>query len=167
MSTPFSIGSVVQFSYPADNRFGVRTKLTPRRFLVESVRDTELAPIEPWALTLRPDLRRGRVLVTGYDFDRLAPRSFYVSSARSIQPLEIAVKRFALYDPFDGLPVLWIGAPWEESKKDPRKIKAAIERFHDKTIDVRKVILSLGVFDYSPSVIQSPAQLAGQVPYFS
>lgn len=147
-----SVGAVVSFAYPTCNRLNVCTSLRRRRVLVECVRDTEIDPVEPWALAKCPDLRRGRFLVSGYDLEVKQPRSFYLSSARSIQLVDACVKRFALYDPLgDGSPLMWWGAPWEEESVSEENVRRGIEAFDRATFSCRRVILSLGVFDYRPA----------------
>ena len=82
------IDSVVEFFYPAANYRGARFRWERRRLLVEKVRDLTAEPLDPMTVQLDPELRRGRVLVTGQDLDRLGERSFYVDSMRNVRQIE-------------------------------------------------------------------------------
>ena len=74
------VGKTIDGLYPAANYRGVRPRLERRRVRIEAVRDTTLEPLDPITLIFDPDLRRGRLLVTGFDLDKLAERSFYIES---------------------------------------------------------------------------------------
>lgn len=78
-------GMVLEFEYPTANYFGARLRWERRRLRVESVRDLAAAPLDPLTLTIDPQLRRGRWLVTGVDLDRGAERSFYLESMRDMR----------------------------------------------------------------------------------
>lgn len=73
-------GALVQFLYPAANFVGVRSKLERRRIRVEHVRVIAADPLAGITKEWQPLLNRGELLVTGFDLDKLATRSFYDSS---------------------------------------------------------------------------------------
>jgi hypothetical protein len=77
-------GQVVTFLYPAANYRGACERLEPRRLAVEEVRDLTATPLDPLTFVLDPQLRRGRVLVTGIDLDKCERRSFYMESMREV-----------------------------------------------------------------------------------
>lgn len=146
---PLSVGSVLSFSYPLDNRLKVFTRLRRRRFVVESIRDIALEPIEPWAIALRPDLRRGPVLITGHDLDLHLTRSFYVSSARSIRSLSMPISRLALFDPCDdSLPLKFVGPLWTDSNQDVGYIREIIGKYNERAAARAQSKLALGLFPY-------------------
>lgn len=74
------VGKIVCGLYPAANYHGVRLRLEPRLLLVESVRLLREEPIESDTVEMDPLLKRGRVLLTGTDLNKLAERSFYIES---------------------------------------------------------------------------------------
>lgn len=80
-------GSVYSFTYPRYNYTGLPDRTESRRVRVVSVRDTHREPLDPETTPLNPTLRRGRWLVTGWDLDRDAERSFYAESMRDVREL--------------------------------------------------------------------------------
>lgn len=79
-------GCEVLFWYPksGENRAAMMPTLTPRRVRVESVRDTFRQPVSAESVRERPDLMRSRYLVTAWDLQKGAYRSFYSGSARVV-----------------------------------------------------------------------------------
>lgn len=75
-----AVGQVLEFDYPRHNYHLVRSGLERRRLLVEKVRDLSAEPLDQVTIQLDPELRRGRLLVTGQDLDKRAERSFYLES---------------------------------------------------------------------------------------
>jgi len=146
---PVAVGSVLSFCYPTDNRVKVFTRLRHRRVVVESIRDCELEPIEEWALHLRPDLRRGPVLVTGHDLDLHLTRSFYLSSARTIRPLLQPLSRLALFDPCDNSkPLKFVGPLWTDSHDDVKQIREVIGKYNERAAVRPRSKMALGLFPY-------------------
>ena len=146
-----SAGCVLTFSYPTDNRIGVLTRMRRRRFVVESVRDTYKHPIEQWAIDRCPRLRRGQFLLIGYDLDLCKSRKFYLSSARSVKPLFMPIRRLAFYDPCNGAtPLKFIGPLWTDSHADNRRVREIIQRYNKKqdTFGSSSRRLFLGLFPY-------------------
>jgi hypothetical protein len=85
-------GSLVQFSYPRHNFKHVRrTARELRRVRVTAVRDLRDEPLDGDTPMFEPKLARGTILVTGYDLDRHAERSFYVESMNELRPLDLRV----------------------------------------------------------------------------
>lgn len=79
-------GSVVSFLYPAANFSTVRRpKMERRRLRVDRVRLLDDNPLDSFTLEAEPDLRRGQTLITGYDLDKQAERSFYAESMREVR----------------------------------------------------------------------------------
>jgi hypothetical protein len=152
LQPPVSAGCVFSFSYPTDNRFRVSTRLRRRRFVIESVRDCKAEPIEPWAVELRPDLRRGQLLVTGHDLDRYGVRSFYVESMRSLKEISVAITRLAVYDPCSERNDLrWFGPAFTDAKADLEMARRALQRiraYNDSLSPANQSRLSVGLFRY-------------------
>jgi hypothetical protein len=146
----FFPGNVLTFSYPTDNRFRVRTRLTRRRLWVESVRDCERDPVDPLTTWLNPWLRRGRYLLHGYDLDLRRRRSFYLNSARSVRRIEIPVFRLGHYDPLDlSASVELAGPVFTDSAEDLQLARDVIELAHERT-DAVGHLRAFGLFALLP-----------------
>jgi hypothetical protein len=88
-----SVGSLIQFCYPRHNFTGTRRcRLEQRRIRITAVRDLRDEPLDPATLESEPHVRRGKLLVTGYDLDRHAERSFYVESMSELRPLDVTLR---------------------------------------------------------------------------
>lgn len=68
--------------YPAHNYRGIPLSYELRRFRVTAVRIIKESPLTEMALTERPTLIRGETLLTGWDIDKNAERSFYLERFR-------------------------------------------------------------------------------------
>jgi len=98
-SLPVGIGSLLAFDYPLANRLGLPLAYLTRRIVVTDVRDVLRRPLTPAAVELVPLVRRGRWLITGYDLDRRAERSFYWEAMRHVaRPSWLTL---GLWDPLD------------------------------------------------------------------
>lgn len=88
MSVSIEAGSLIQFSYPRHNFLGiVNEQLEPRRLMVDRVVDfRDEAPDA--SCPMEPNLRRGMLLVVGYDLDKHATRRFYVESMVELRELD-------------------------------------------------------------------------------
>lgn len=149
LSASISVGSVLSFAYPTNNRVGASTRLCRRRFVVESIRDCAVDPIEPWAIALRPDLRRGRILLIGRDLERHDTRQFYLSSARSVKLIDAPISRLAFYDPTRSGPLQFFGSLWTDSREDLAQVRYVIRSVHE-LLDARPwLTLSIGLFPFS------------------
>lgn len=94
MAVSLEIGSLVQFLYPRHNFRGVvRDTMELRRISVTAVRDIRDDPLTSDDILREPNLRRGRLLVTGYDLDKHAERSFYVESMAELRELDRTQRR--------------------------------------------------------------------------
>lgn len=83
-------GTVVAFDYPAANFACVhRPRLERRTAIVREVRDTFAVPLEAATINAEPYLNRGRFLITCWDLDRKAERSFWDESMQNLQALAI------------------------------------------------------------------------------
>lgn len=76
-----------EFLYPAANYLQARQRLDRRRLRVESIRDLRQQPLDPQTIELDPMLNRGRTLVTGWDLDKDAERTFYLESMQGLRQL--------------------------------------------------------------------------------
>jgi hypothetical protein len=122
------IGRVLSFSYPDDNRFGVKTRLRRRQVFIRRIRDCEFEPVEEWARLKRPTIRRGRILVRSYDLELHCWRQFYLGSARSLKPLDMQLRRLAYYNPeFERAPLHWFGSIYTDSRADQQRIREVIQ----------------------------------------
>lgn len=83
----FELKKEYWFLYPRHNFHGVLSRLEPRRLRVEEIRDIRKVPLAIVTVDLQPLLRRGRLLVTGWDLDKQEERSFYADSMKSLEPL--------------------------------------------------------------------------------
>lgn len=88
MSVLLEPGSFVQFFYPRHNfRCVQNPQLEPRRVLVTKVVDfRDEAP--DGSYPEEPELRRGKLLVVGWDLDKCAVRRFYVESMVDLRGLD-------------------------------------------------------------------------------
>lgn len=143
-SFPVAVGSVLSFVYPADNRFGVRTRLCRRTMVIEEIRDCQAVPVEEWAIQLRPDIRRGPLLLIGRDLDRNERRQFYASSMRSIQTVRMPVYQLAYCDPETFEPVHFFGNLWtgrqsdlDQARNVMRRLYASFERRGQAVLPIR------------------------------
>lgn len=142
-------GEVFAFTYPTDNRIGVSTRLRRRLLAVESIRDCHFDCVEEWAIQFRPDLRRGRWLITGYDLESHRLRSFYWSSARRICRQDVRLLRLGLYDPLDESgDVHWTGPIWTDSRADRTQLAQVLEHWRVSTT-MDDPAIALGIFEYS------------------
>lgn len=93
-------GTALQCRYRRHNIRGIQQhKWELRRFIVRSVRDLRDEPLDPTTPLLEPLVDRGNLLVTGFDIDKQAERSFYVErmselrrldpTPRQLQPLRV------------------------------------------------------------------------------
>lgn len=99
-SLPLRLGCAYTFLYPRYNYTGLPMRQEIRRVLIEAVRDTQSEPIHEQTRNSNPLLNRGRTLITGFDLDRDATRSFYVESMSEIQllaPADLEPFRHAEY----------------------------------------------------------------------
>lgn len=85
----FGKGSTIRFDYPAANYKGVRPRWERRCMRVEHVRPLCEQPLADITVELDPNLNRGEVLVTGYDLDKDAERSFYLDRMQDIETVAI------------------------------------------------------------------------------
>lgn len=117
MSVSLTPGSLIQFFYPRHNFIGVRRETQElRRLLVTAVRDTRDEPLESATFVYEPNLRRGRLIVTGYDLDKHAERSFYVESMSELRELD----RKRKLPPLRTVIIREGQIAGEESQPDPR-----------------------------------------------
>jgi hypothetical protein len=123
----FSTGNVLSFSYPTDNRIGVRTRLASRRIVVRAERDLRLAPLEPVTIKLDPARRRGQLLVAGFDIDRQRWRRFYFDSMRSIKISEQPLTRLGMFDSLSDREPRLFGRLFTDSRADQAEVKRLIE----------------------------------------
>lgn len=107
----FGKGSTIRFDYPAANYKGVRPRWERRCMRVEHVRPLCEQPLADITVELEPNLNRGEVLVTGYDLDKDAERSFYLDRMQHVETV-------AIYDEADSA-----GSEQSES------MATAVERF--------------------------------------
>lgn len=147
-----SVGSVLSFAYPTDNRVKVSTRLRRRRFVVESIRDCAANPIEPWAIALRPDLRRGRFLLVGRDLELHDTRQFYLSSARSVKLIDSPISQLAFYDPTRNGPLQFFGSLWTDSREDMLQVRYVIRNVNAMLNKRPGLVLSVGLFPYPQGV---------------
>ena len=131
----FSAGNVLSFSYPADNRIGVKTRLSKRRIVVKTERDLVILPLDSQTVKLDPWRRRGQILVAGFDLDKQVWRRFYADSMRSVKVSDQPLMRLGLYDPLaESVPFLY-GRPWTDSKSDQAEVKRLIKMANQWLID--------------------------------
>lgn len=85
----FSVGQFLEFDYPAANYHVVgNIRWERRRILITRLRDVLVEPVELGIIQADPFLRRGRLLVTGFDCSKLAERSFYRESMNDIRVIK-------------------------------------------------------------------------------
>jgi hypothetical protein len=130
---PFAVGQAIDFQYPDDNRYNVRTRLEPRRLAIQRIRDLEEQPLEDETLEKNPHLRRCRYLITGHDMIKHEWRSFYLDSMRKLAIVNAPLSRLALYDPV----VPWvtprfIGSVYTDSINDLAEAKLVIDDLHEE-----------------------------------
>jgi hypothetical protein len=84
------VGRSLSFRYPRYNLAveGIPRRTETRRIRVERVRDVEAEPLDPMTLALSPLQRRGRYLITGFDDDRHAERSFYFEAMQDVRVVD-------------------------------------------------------------------------------
>lgn len=80
-------GRAYCFYYPRYNYLGLPPRLERRRVHVEVLRDLDDNPLDVTTCPRNPLLRRGRWLMTGFDLDREAQRSFYLESMTQVQEM--------------------------------------------------------------------------------
>jgi hypothetical protein len=119
----FEKNSVLYFSYPSDNRIRRVTKLEPRRIVIQSVRDLIEQPLEERTIRLNKFLRRGQLLIRGFDLVKQRMRSFYVDSMRSIKESHRPLVRLGIYDPMSNAPPRLYGRPFTDSNDDRNELK--------------------------------------------
>lgn len=90
LSVRLEAGSLVQFLYPRHNFMCVQNpQIELRRVRVDRVVDfREEAP--DGSYPMEPHLRRGKLLVVGYDLDKHATRRFYVESMSELRALDLS-----------------------------------------------------------------------------
>lgn len=69
-----------------------------RRLRIESVRDCDALPVDETTRRLNPHLIRGRWLVTGFDYDRRAERSFYLDRAEDVTLIDSPLRADAMME---------------------------------------------------------------------
>lgn len=84
---PLRLGCAYSFHYPRHNYVGLPARTETRRIVVEALRDIDCEPLEASTVASNPQLRRGRWLVTGFDLDRDASRSFYFDSMTEVRSM--------------------------------------------------------------------------------
>jgi predicted DNA-binding transcriptional regulator YafY len=123
----FVSGSVLSCSYPSDNRVGAITRLETRRIVLRYERDLRQSPLDPVTLRLRPKVRRGQLLIVGYDLDRRAMRRFYVDSMRGLRVSDQPLMRLGIYSALgDDEPRLF-GQPLTDCRADQEHARRVIE----------------------------------------
>lgn len=143
----FAAGTVIEFHYPADNRIRVSTRFVRRRLLVRDLRDLAATPLDPETVRRNPDLRRGPVLLTGYDWTREDTRSFYPTSMRSIVVPDIRVLQLGFYDPLDGnQPPKLFGPLWTDSRAELQQIRRLVRHLSKLSAAKPSARLAIGVF---------------------
>lgn len=148
LDCPARVGSVLEFTYPTDNRIRVSTRLVRRRLFIRSIRDCERQPIEAWAVRRRPDLRRGPLLLRGEDLHKHEWRQFYLSSARSVREISVRLQQLALYDPLrENVPLRWIGPIWTDSRSDLQQMRWVVRQFNEYAFHTPDTFLLLRPFD--------------------
>jgi len=123
----FVSGSVLHCSYPTDNRVGAKTRLEPRRIVVRSERDLRELPLDPVTLRLRPKVRRGQLLIVGYDLDRRRTRKFYFDSMRSLRVSDRPLMRLGIYSAFGEDEPRLFGGPLTDCRADQEHARRVIE----------------------------------------
>ena len=129
MEVILAAGVLIQFLYPRHNYRGARRDLEHRRLLVQAVRSLDREPLDSTTIALDPYKDRGATLVTGWDLDRNAERSFYresmkelqllVPSAEIFRPLALALLKEGKFERLKELPdprASWVA---EYSKRFP------------------------------------------------
>lgn len=142
---PVRLGGLLQFEYPERNRVNLRPVWRSRTIVVESITDTLRDPIDPRAVELEPLTRRGRWLLTGWDVDIGAERSFYVETMRGVwTPQWLSL---GLYDPTDDGPLpLKICGMFAPTERDRLFLAEVLRRFREKTAHRPDLWLNAGVF---------------------
>ncbi|MDX1964136.1 MAG: hypothetical protein SFX18_13365 [Pirellulales bacterium] len=126
----FSVGSVLNFSYPAVNRMGKLTRLASRRVVIRSIRDLDDRPLDPRTVRLRPDLRRGRLLIQAVDLERQEWRQFYFDSMRSVRVCQVPLVRIGVYDPTGSHGPRLMGPILTDSRADQARAMECIARMN-------------------------------------
>lgn len=84
----FVVGREVEFLYPSPNYPHVRLRMERKRCVVKSIRDLTLEPLDPLTLTIDPNRRRGRYLITMHDMKEDKEKQYYVDHAQPVVPAE-------------------------------------------------------------------------------
>jgi hypothetical protein len=72
---------------------------TYRELQVHRVRRLESQPLQEVTLAMRPEVRRGSVLITGIDLGKQAFRAFYLEHMEALEVVAVPAFTLALYDP--------------------------------------------------------------------
>ena len=92
-------GRLVRFEYPIRNFLDEPLTWTYRRIVIERVIDLANSPLNGKWIRKRPQIRRGRYLVIGFDLDREAKRSYYLEAMRGQE--QLAWLSLCLFDPIN------------------------------------------------------------------
>ena len=131
----FEQGSVLTFSYPSVNRVGAKTRLETRRLVIEGERDLRQKPLSVISIVRRPTLRRGPLLLWGFDLDRQRPRKFYFDSIRSLRISDQPLMRLGIYDALGLTEPVYFDKPLTDSRADMEHARRVIEHMNQLFID--------------------------------
>ena len=142
-------GELLRFSYPERNRLGICPLWKPRTIVVESLTDTLREPIDPLAVEIEPLTRRGRWLVTGWDVELGAQRSFYWEAMRGVE--SAAWLALSVYDPCgaDPCPLRPRGL-FAPTQRDRLFLADVLRRFRRRTAKRRDLWMNAAVFPVEP-----------------
>jgi hypothetical protein len=119
------------FHYPEDNRFGIATRLRPRRIVERRVRDLAVEPLAAISIAKRPHTRRSGLLIYGFDLDAQAYRKFYVGSMRSVSESSRPLMRIGLYDPLENDEPFLYGRLFTDSRLDQASVRAVLREANE------------------------------------
>ncbi len=149
---PVQLGGLLQFDYPERNLLTLEPTWRSRTIVVESITDTLREPIDPRAVELEPLLRRGRWLVTGWDVDLEAQRSFYLEAMRGVWTPQWLT--LGLYDPMADEPgPLRIRGVFAPTVRDRLFLAEVLRRFRRKVAPREDLWMTAGVFPLTAELL--------------
>lgn len=139
-------GRVIEFDYPAVNRYGFDLEYVRRKVRVEKVQDLRQSPLRPADFLVDPFKRRGLFLITGEDVDLGAGRQYYVEAMRRRGPLPFL--RLGLIDPEEPTDLVeWIAEPFAPCLAEMRTMVDVV-RHYQVWASAEDIALELAVFVY-------------------
>ena len=153
LPTSVQVGGLLQFEYPERNLLSLAPTWRTRTIVVESVTDTLREPIDPRAVELEPLTRRGRWLVTGWDVELEAERSFYVEAMRDVWTPQWLT--LGLYDPVSDDPrPLSVRGVFAPTVPDRLFLAEVLRRYRRKVAPREDLWMNAGIFPLTADLLE-------------